>query len=128
VIVPEEQVTVRPEVIDVEPMMMSVPEVPTVRPETMAVPELFRSSAKAAVPVADAVALKGVPESVNTLPDTVPAVALRVKVAKTPVAPLRLAVPTTSEPATADPVEAAAVLPLIRSATSCMRLVFSVAE
>lgn len=71
VIVPEVTCTVWPEVIEVEEMITLVPEVPTVRPPTMTVPALFRSSASAAVPVADAVALRGVPEMVSVSPETV---------------------------------------------------------
>ena len=108
-------------------MIISVPLVPTVKPDTMTVPALLRNSANAAVPVADAVADNGTPESVNTEPDTVPGVALSVIVARTPVAPDKADVPMTSEPAVAVPVEAAAVLVAIRSATNYIRLVLSVA-
>jgi len=123
VIVPEETVTVPPDVIVVVPRTMSVPDVPTVRPVTMGVPALLRSSAAAAVPDAEAVALNGVPDSVRTAPDTVPGVVPSVMVARTvPIAD----VPMTSEPAEAVPVEAAATLDAIRSATNCIRLVLSV--
>lgn len=97
--VPDVTCTVCPEVIDTDEIMMSVPEVPTVRPETITVPALFRSSASAAVPVAEAVADNGTPEIVSTLPDTVAGVVLRVIVANTPVAPDSALVPMTSVPA-----------------------------
>ena len=108
-------------------MMMSVPLVPTVRPETITVPALLRISAKAAVPVPEAVAVKGVPEIVKTAPATVPGVAESVNVHRTPVAPDSADVPITIVPAVAEPVDDAAVLLAIKSATNCIRLVFSVA-
>jgi len=89
----------------VDEMMMSVPDVPTVSPETITVPALFRSSASAAVPVAEAVADSGVPEMVRTLPETVAGVVLSVIVARTPVAPDRALVPMTSDPAAVPVVE-----------------------
>ena len=128
VIEPEFTVTVWPDVMLVDEMMMSVPLDPTVRPETMTPPELFRNSARAAVPVAVAVAERGVPDRVSTPLVTVPVDALSVMVASTPVAPESALVPITREPATAVPVEAAAVLPETRSATSCIRFDLRVEE
>ena len=64
---------------------------------------LFRSWANAAVPVAEAVAERGTPESVSTEPETVPA------------GPLRLVLASTR--AVAEPVDAAAVFPELNSAT-----------
>jgi hypothetical protein len=121
-------VTVPPDVIEVVPRIISVADVPTVRPETIVVPELLRNSALAAVPVADALADKGVPDSVRTPLDTVPGVVLREMVTRTPVAPLRDEVPITRLPAVAVPVEDATVSPAIRSATNCIRSLFSVVE
>jgi hypothetical protein len=114
--------------MDVLEIVMSDPEVPTVKPDTITLPELSRSSAFAAVPVAEAVADKGTPERVKTPLETVPGVALNVTVAKTPVAPDKAEVPITSEPAVAEPVEDAAVLLAIKSATNCMRLFLRVVE
>ena len=108
--------------------MISEADVPTVRPDTMTVPPLVLSSALAAVPDADAATDNGVPLSVNTEPETVPGVVPRAMVARTPVAPDKPDVPITIEPAVADPVDAACVLPAIKSATSCIRLVLSVEE
>ena len=70
VIVPLVTWTVWPEVIEVEEMMTFVPDVPTVRPPTMTVPALLRSSANAAVPVAEAVVESGTPEMVSVSPET----------------------------------------------------------
>jgi hypothetical protein len=112
--------------IEVELIMMSVPDVPTVKPDTIVVPALLRNSARAAVPVPLAVALNGTPERVRTPLETVPGVAERVTDARTPVAPESADVPITSVPAKAVPVEAAAVFDAIRSATSCIRLLFKV--
>lgn len=125
---PLESVTVWPEEIAVELIVMSEPLVPTVKSETITLPALSRNSALAAVPVPEAVAVKGVPESVNTPLDTVPGVALSVNDARTPVAPESAEVPTTSVPAVADPVDEANVLPATRSATNCIRFDFSVVE
>ena len=47
--------------------MISVPEVPTVNPEATVLLALSLSSARAAVPFADGVAVKGTPERVATL-------------------------------------------------------------
>lgn len=124
-IVPEVTCTVCPEVMAVEDTMMSVPEVPTVRPETITVPALLRSSASAAVPVAEAVAESGVPESVRTLPDTVAGVVLSVIVANTPVAPDRALVPITSVPAAVPVVEIVGALPVPKAFTTrFIRFVF----
>ena len=112
-IVPLVSVTVWPEEIEVELIVMSVPEVPTVRPDTITVPELSRSSALAAVPVAEADAVTPEAFSVSTPPETVPGVELSGKVASTPVAPESADVPMMRLPAVAEPVEAAAVLPAI---------------
>jgi len=125
--VPDVICTVCPVEIAVALIVMSVPEVPTVRPLTITVPALLRNSARAAVPVALAVAESGVPDNVNTDPETIPGVALSVIVANTPVAPESALVPMTSDPAVAAPVEEAAVLDAIKSATNCIRLVLSVA-
>lgn len=108
-------------------MMMSALLVPTVRPETITVPALLRISAKAAVPVPEAVAVNGVPEIVRTAPATVPGVDDSVKLANTPVAPDNDDVPITSVPAEAAPVDDAATFDAIKSATNCIRLLLSVA-
>ena len=102
--VPLVKVTVWPDVIDTLLRMISVALVPTVRPETITVPALFRISARAAVPVADAVAESGTPEMVRMVLDTIVAgVALSVIVARTPVAPDSAEVPMTNVPADAVP-------------------------
>lgn len=125
---PELRVTVWPVEIAVALMMISAELVPTVRPETITLPELSRNSAFAAVPVPEAVAVSGVPEIVRTPLETVPGVVPSVKVARTPVAPDKAEVPMTSEPAVAEPVEEAKVLPATRSATICIRLDLRVDE
>ena len=109
-------------------MMISADDVPTVRPETITLPALSLNSAFAAVPVAEAVAVKGVPDTVKTPLETVPGVEPSVNVAKTPVAPESADVPITSVPAVAEPVDAANVLPAIKSATICIRFDFNVVE
>jgi hypothetical protein len=124
--VPEVTCTDWPEVIEVLEMITSVPEVPTVRPDTMAVPAEFRNSAKAAVPVADAVAESGVPLRVKTLPDTVAGVVLKVNVASTPVAPERAEVPITIVPAAVPVVDMVGAVAVPRSFTTRLsRLVLS---
>jgi hypothetical protein len=128
VIVPLEIVTVWPDVTETESRMISEADVPTVSPDTMTVPALFLSSAFAAVPDAEAATDSGVPLNVRTEPETVPGVVLSAMVANTPVAPESDDVPMTKEPAVADPVDAAAVLVAIKSATSCIRLVLRVEE
>ena len=107
---------------------MSAALVPTVRPVTITLPELSRNSAFAAVPVAEAVDVNGVPDTVKTPLDTVPGVVPSVKVANTPVEPERADVPITRDPAVAVPVEDATVLPATKSATSCIRFDLSAVE
>jgi hypothetical protein len=119
--VPLESVTVWPVEIAVALMMMSAALVPTVRPVTITFPELSRNSALAAVPVAEAVAVNGVPDTVKTPLLTVPGVVPSVNDARTPVEPERADVPITSVPAVAVPVEDAIVLPATKSATNCIR-------
>lgn len=115
-----------PDVIEVEEMMMSVPVVPTVRPDTMTVPALLRISARAAVPVPEAVAVSGVPDSVSVEPDTVAGVVESVMVARTPVAPDSADVPITSVPAAVPVVlMVGAVAVPMAFATRLSRLVFS---
>jgi hypothetical protein len=96
---PEVSWTVWPDVIDVVEMMMSVAEVPTVKPETITVPALLRSSARAAVPVAEAVTEIGTPEIVSVVPEATAGGFGRAIVARTPVAPDKADVPMTSDPA-----------------------------
>jgi hypothetical protein len=73
--------------------------VPTVRPETTVLPALSLSSASAAVPLAEGVTDKGVPESVATLEEIENGgVDDNTTEAKTPVAPESPDVPMTSNP------------------------------
>ena len=76
--------------------LMSEPDVPTVKPVTISVPPVaVRIRAAAAVPDAAAVAFLGKLENVNTPPDTVPAVASKVMVARIDAMPV---VPISSTP------------------------------
>jgi hypothetical protein len=114
--VPEDTDTPPPPVMVVELTVMSAPDVPTVSPETTVVPELFRSSARAAVPPVAATADSGTPEIVKVEPETVAAGELSVTVASTPVEPDSELVPMTR-------------LPLASaSATTCIRLFLTEVE
>jgi hypothetical protein len=106
--------------MDVELIIISVPEVPTVRPDIIVLPPLSLNSAKAAVPVADAVADKGTPSSVATLDAMENDGFCNVIVTRTPVAPDRDDVPITNNPLPDCPSTEvpAAVLVAVRAAAS----------